>query len=432
MSSSQYQESNISYRFLGGGEEIGNVGILFENSSPHPLLIDYGLAPTNPPRYPITSPNVKTVILTHVHLDHVGMAPWLVSKWNSNLYCTSITAALLERMWRDTLKVSQLEGYPLIWDIRDLEDALDHLKIFIHEEWNVTENWKWRSHSAGHIPGASMIEIDVGPKTILVTGDYDTRDSPITFGAKSIETDVLFTEGTYGGREHPSRLVEESRFLAEIERIIANGGTILVPVFAVGRTQDILIILNRLSPEIEIHLDGMGKYVTEVMLEHPSFIRNPQELEMAYRRSRRVISKQDRRKAIERANVIVSTSGMLNGGPALWYLDRLRKDPRNAIFLTGYQAQGSGGRNLIEKSEIEIWNKITPIDLYVDIFDFSTHAGNQEIIDFASDSKASEIIIYHSEPQLSRPQLASQLRDNGHVVHEPMNDSVYRINLGQD
>ena len=153
---------------------------------------------------------------------------------------------------------------------------------------------------------------------------------------------------------------------------------------------------------------------------------------MAYRRSRRVISKQDRRKAIERANVIVSTSGMLNGGPALWYLDRLRKDPRNAIFLTGYQAQGSGGRNLIEKSEIEIWNKITPIDLYVDIFDFSTHAGNQEIIDFASDSKASEIIIYHSEPQLSRPQLASQLRDNGHVVHEPMNDSVYRINLGQD
>ena len=233
-------------------------------------------------------------------------------------------------------------------------------------------------------------------------------------------------EGTYGGKDHPNRQEEEKRFLRSVEKVVENKGTVLIPSFAMGRSQDILMILQDSDFDLNIHYDGMGKTITKTMLEHPEMILNPSALKLAFGNSKKVSSKSDRKKALD-ADVIVTTSGMLEGGPAIWYLNRLRMDKRNSVFITGYQAEGTGGRMLLEKSRLPIYGNITQIDLETKRFDFSTHAGHKELVDFAKKTQAENVILYHTDNKTARPQLSKSLEDLGINVHSPMNRKSYII-----
>ena len=169
----------------------------------------------------------------------------------------------------------------------------------------------------------------------------------------------MFVEGTYGGRDHPSKEETIQAFIDRILEVTQRGGTALIPAFANGRTQDIVMTLHKHLPELDVHVDGMGKSVARLQMEHPESLRDPQALEDAWKWCRRVSSKSDKKKALD-ADCIVSTSGMMDGGPSIWYLNRLRMDPRNAILLTGYQASGSGGRMLLDLSLIHISEPTRP------------------------------------------------------------------------
>ncbi len=421
---STYPESppdkGLRYHFLGGANEVGNVGVVLEDPSMNRLLLDYGLAPTKPPRYPHEAPYVTDAVVTHSHIDHLGMVPWLSSNYNTTLHATELTAAISEMMWYDCHKISSIEGYPLPWDKRDIDIALSSWKTHSYNKnWNLGD-WNLELHRAGHIPGAAMLHVETPERSVLFSGDFDTRDSQLTVGAQPIKSDVLFIEGTYGGRDHPPQQDEIERFIQRIVEITDRGGTALIPAFANGRTQDIVMLLHKYLPELDVHVDGMGKRVAKLQMEHPEMLRDPSALESAWRWCRRVSSKSDRKKALN-ADVIVSTSGMLDGGPAIWYLNRLRHDRRNAVIFTGYQAINTGGRKLLEERRVPIFGKITNIELEVDQFSFSTHAGHQEIIDFAEACQAEDVIIYHSDPDTARPALAKSLEANGHRVHLPEN-----------
>ena len=413
-------ERGLRYHYLGGGNEVGNVGIVLEDPSSNRLLLDYGIAPTKPPRYPNEAPYVSNAIITHSHIDHLGMVPWLASNHNTKLHGTELTAAISEMMWYDCHKVSSIEGYPLPWDKRDIDLALSAWETHsFNKPWK-QDDWKLELHGAGHIPGAAMLHVETPTKTVLFSGDFDTRDSQLTVGAKPVKSDVLFVEGTYGGRDHPPKQEENERFIERVVEVTDRGGTALVPAFANGRTQDVVMLLHKHLPELNVHVDGMGKRVAKLQMEHPETLRDPTALELAWRWCRRVSSKSDRKKALD-ADVIVSTSGMLDGGPSIWYLNRLRHNPKNAILLTGYQARNTGGRRLLEERRIPIFGKISSIDLEVDQYSFSTHAGHQEIVDFAAQCQAEDVVIYHSDPTMARPPLADALEANGHQVHTPEN-----------
>jgi putative mRNA 3-end processing factor len=112
---------------------------------------------------------------------------------------------------------------------------------------------------------------------------------------------------------------------------------------------------------------------------------------------------------------------MLSGGPALWYLNRLREDRRNAIFFTGYQAKDTGGRSLMDTGRLEIYGRPAEIDLEWKQFSFSTHAGHKEILDFAKACEAKHVVVYHTDPNHARPPLVEALEAQGHTVHEPVN-----------
>lgn len=413
-------DRGLRYHYLGGGNEVGNVGIVLEDPSSNRLLLDYGIAPTKPPRYPNEAPHVSNAIITHSHIDHLGMVPWLASNHNTTLHGTELTAAISEMMWYDCHKVSSIEGYPLPWDKRDIDLALSAWKTHrFNQPWK-QDDWKLELHRAGHIPGAAMLHVETPNKSVLFSGDFDTRDSQLTIGAKPVPTDVLFVEGTYGGRDHPPKQEENQRFIERIIEVIDRGGTALVPAFANGRTQDVVMLLHKHLPELDVHVDGMGKRVAKLQMNHPETLRDPPALEAAWKWCRRVSSKSDRKKALD-ADVIVSTSGMLDGGPSIWYLNRLRHERKNAILLTGYQARNTGGRRLLDERRIPIFGKLANIELDVDQYSFSTHAGHQEIVDFAEQCQAEDVVIYHSDPTMARPPLAEALEKNGHQVHVPEN-----------
>ena len=124
-----------------------------------------------------------------------------------------------------------------------------------------------------------MIEIETPTHRILWSGDLDTRDSPNTIGAKPIECDILCLEATYGGKNHPNREEEESKFVTAVKNIVRRGGVALVPAFASGRGQDILRILHREAPELNVHYDGMGTRLTRKWFDNPQHIRDPSTLE---------------------------------------------------------------------------------------------------------------------------------------------------------
>ena len=413
-------ERGLRYHYLGGGNEVGNVGIVLEDPTSNRLLLDYGIAPTKPPRYPNEAPHVSNAIITHSHIDHLGMVPWLASNHNTTLHGTELTAAISEMMWYDCHKVSSIEGYPLPWDKRDIDLALSAWKTHQFNQTWKQDDWKLELHRAGHIPGAAMLHVETPNKSVLFSGDFDTRDSQLTVGAKPVQTDVLFVEGTYGGRDHPPKQEENQRFIERVVEVIDRGGTALVPAFANGRTQDVVMLLHKHLPELDVHVDGMGKRVAKLQMEHPETLRDPSALESAWKWCRRVSSKSDRKKALD-ADVIVSTSGMLDGGPSIWYLNRLRHERKNAILLTGYQARNTGGRRLLDERRIPIFGKLANIELDVDQYSFSTHAGHQEIVDFAEQCQAEDVVIYHSDPTMARPPLAEALEKNGHQVHVPEN-----------
>ena len=412
-------ESGIRIHFLGGGDEVGNVGVVLEDDKSTRLLIDYGLAPSSPPRYPSEAPPVTDAIFTHTHIDHIGMAPWLVGNHQTKLHATSLTASLSRVMWKDTYKVSSIEGYPLPWDRRDEDEANEAWEVHNYSQWVEFHNWKWQLHPAGHVPGAAMIEIDTPKYRILHTGDLDTRDGPNSFGAKPVECDILLLESTYSGKEHPNRVEEEARFVAKVVEVVERGGIAIVPAFASGRGQDVLRILHSSGYDLNVHYDGMGKTVSQKWLEHPEHLRDGDAFEDAFRWSKRVRSKSDRKRALE-ADVIVTTSGMLDGGPALWYLNRLRMDNRCAVLFTGYQAEGSGGRKLIETGSIPIYGHNVEIKCELDRFNLSNHAGHSELVSFAEACNPKHVILFHGDPE-TRPILASALEQKGMTVHCPKN-----------
>ena len=190
--------SGFRFHYLGGGDEVGNVGIVLEDAQGTRLLLDYGIAPTSPPRYPKEAPIVHDAVITHSHIDHLGMAPWLCAHHRTRLHGTIITSELSDMMWRDCYKVSSIERYPLAWDKRDIDTALD--SWYVHDfgvPWR-HHNWDLTLHPAGHIPGAAMLHITTPETSVLLTGDFDTRDSSLVSGAQPVQADILFVEGTYG------------------------------------------------------------------------------------------------------------------------------------------------------------------------------------------------------------------------------------------
>ncbi len=391
----------MEVNFLGGASEVGRLGMLLRHQGAT-LLFDYGIQPLDPPKYPLEAPPVDSFFLTHSHLDHCGMVPVISRKSETDLLSTPVTFDVANILLEDSIKVSKAEGFPQPFTKQDIRTMNRDLVSVEYGDSQDIGGFEVEVHSAGHIPGSSMFEM-VGHQTVLFTGDLHTINTQLVWGAHPVKCDVLVIESTYAGRNHPDRLSTEDAFLGKVQEVVERGGVALVPCFAVARTQELLMVLSR--TDHEVWLDGMGRDVSQVYLRHPSYLRSLKKLKNALRRSRVVRSYHGREKALL-GDVIVTTGGMLDGGPVLFYLDRLKEDPRNAVILTGFQVDGTNGRSLLDEGVIDLYGVRTRIGCEVDSYDFSAHAGHDDLVKFVEGCDPSKVILMHGD---ARERLAEAL-----------------------
>jgi putative mRNA 3-end processing factor len=258
-------------------------------------------------------------------------------------------------------------------------------------------------------------------RRILFTRDIQTVNTNLVWGTKPVETDGLVMESTYAGREHPPRDEVERNFVAKIEEILDRGGKAVVPVFAVGRTQEIMLILAK--TDFDVWIDGMGRFVTNLFLQYPQYLKSAKKLKKARNKMNIVKRRSDRRKALK-GDVIVATGGMLEGGPVLHYINHLKNDKKSGILLTGYQVEGTNGRLLMDEGILELYGIKEKIDMDIEFFDFSAHAGHSELLEFAEKCSPEKIILMHGD---NREALAKDLRDLGFEVTLPKNGEDFII-----
>jgi len=329
------------------------------------------------------------------------MIPWLARRHDTAIYATPLTMDVSELLLEDSIKVARLEGFPQPYNKNDVRKAMRNFESVDYGSTVKIGEHEIVVHSAGHIPGAAMYEI-IGHETTLFTGDLNNLSTRLVYGAQPVKCDNLIIETTYAGRNHPERLKLEFQFVQKIKEVISRGGTAVLPAFAVGRTQELLLILR--GQKFDVKLDGMGASVNRIYLKWPEYLRNVKNLRGAMRKVDVVRRARDR--AQTDYDVIVTTSGMLDGGPVIDYIQRLKDDSRNGIFLTGYQVEGTNGRKLMDEGMINLYGTDVKVNAGLNFFDFSAHAGHDDLLRFIRGCDPKRVVLMHGD---NRELLAADL-----------------------
>jgi len=362
------------------------------------------------------------LLLTHSHLDHSGLVPHVVAERGCPVWSTDASIDVAEILAFDSLKIAKAEGHELPFNMGDVQEMIGaHMSIRTNR-WFTIEGASVRAHRAGHIPGAVSYELEGGNSTMVFSGDIGGQPMRLVKPPRLPACDTLVLEGTYSGREHPDRPKLEQAFLDKVEEVVSNGGRVVVPAFAVGRTQEILLLLA--ETDVPVWVDGMGRRVSKLYTHHPYQLRSVNKLKQALEQVRFVHNFEMRNKAGDRPGVIVTTSGMLDGGPVLSYLKRLHRDKRTEILLTGYQVAGTNGRRLLDTGRILIDEKEVKVACPVSHFDLSAHAGHSELVAQAKRCQPTKVVLYHSE---NREPLADSLREEGFEVLMPRTGETFGI-----
>jgi len=396
---------------LGSGKEIGRSAVLVEGKGTS-LLLDYGVAlgEGDEPELPLSiAPSKLTaLIVTHAHLDHVGAAPLLYISGKIPTIMTPLTRDISELMIEDMLKIS---GYYLPFEHLELRNMLENTKPIGYYKELELNNARVQLISSGHIPGSAMVKIIIGERSLIYTGDVNTIDTRLVSSAdtSNLEADTLIIEGTYADVDHPERPMIEKKFIDTIVEILEDGGTVLVPAFSLGRSQEVLALLAEKLPYITVYYDGMVRRITEIMLSYKNYLNKPDLLEKAVKIFEPVRGWDMRKKIWKEPCVIVAPAGMLKGGPSLYYIKRLWSGRNNAIILVSFQAPGTPGRMLIEEGTF--MEKGPRITARLEWFDFSSHAGFSGLFNIVKRVKNLEkVIIVHAE-ESSANYLATKIRE---------------------
>jgi len=236
---------------------------------------------------------------------------------------------------------------------------------------------------SGHIPGSASILVEGGGKRLLYTSDYNTIDTRLLRAADKDygELDAVIIESTYANEDHPDRRNLEKELVNRITDVVETGGTVLIPSFSVGRSQEIVCVLAAYHFEYPITIDGMTREVNRLLMNHRESLRDPKLFMEAMHSADTVEGWRDRRIATKKPGVVITPAGMLKGGPAAFYIQKLGKKRQNAVFLVSYQVPGTPGHELLEKGKCVIDGKMRKIKAQVERFDFSSHCGASQLRD---------------------------------------------------
>ncbi|MCK5239939.1 MAG: beta-CASP ribonuclease aCPSF1, partial [Candidatus Thorarchaeota archaeon] len=435
---------------LGGFKEVGRQSMFLQTPESN-VLIDCGVNVGTPskafPRLDMPEFNIAeldAVIITHAHLDHCGMVPFLFKYgYRGPVYMTAPTLNLATLLQLDYLDVAEREGKLRPYRDRDVKEAILHtITLNYGEVTDIAPDVRLTLHNAGHILGSAIIHLHIGDGqyNLAYTGDFKFGRSrllePATFTFPRLET--LIVESTYGHPtdKMPPRQEVEKKFAGIIRKTIERGGKVLIPVLAVGRAQEIMLVIEDLVtkkriPKIPVYLEGMIAQATAIHTAHPEAL-SKKIREMIFHQGVnpflneifvQVDSHTQREEIVEgEPCIIMATSGMLAGGPSVDYFRLLAPDEINSLCFVSYQGEGTLGRR-IQKGwkEVQMRNRngntqVVPVNLQVETVEgFSGHSDRKQILNFIKrvSPVPEKVLTCHGE--------ASKCVNLASTIHKSMN-----------
>ncbi len=435
-------------RFLGGAQSVTGSKTLV-TSGKHHLLVDCGLFQglkslrlKNWEPFPLEPRRIDSVLLTHAHLDHSGYLPLLTRNgFHGKIFCSAPTRDLTELILKDSARLQEEDAHfanqhgfskhqpaePLYTE-KDAKAAIDRIVVLPPGRWfDLPGQMRFQLLPSSHILGSTFVVVESEGCRIVFSGDLG-RLNPLLYSTPALleNADYLVMESTYGDRTHHLPL-EKGEISGRLAHIICEtfqkGGQVILPSFAVGRTQDLLFLLAELKdqkriPELPLYLDSpMGVNASQIFYDHPKWhVLTPWQVERILNTSKMLKSQEESIQVMRKAApaVIIAGSGMLTGGRVLHHLAARLPDDRNTILLAGYQAAGTRGRLLQEGiSELKIHGKYIPVRARVEIIaGLSAHADQSEMITWLKGFKAPPKMTFlnHGEPQAS-DALRVKIRD---------------------
>ncbi|MDD5162934.1 MAG: MBL fold metallo-hydrolase [Candidatus ainarchaeum sp.] len=394
----------IFFTALGGAKEVGKSSLLIDYGEK--ILFDRGVKlNARKTEYPLpVTTNLDAVIISHAHLDHSGSLPHLFLQSNVISFLTVSTLDLAKLLWFDSLKIAGLESMAPEWTKEEIHKA-EKFSFPTHYKKNIqiTKEAHLEFFDAGHILGSAISVLSLKRQKIVYTGDFKFLETRLHHGAdlsRIKNTDILITESTYGDREHPPRKEVEKLFVEKVVDTLDKGGHVLVPAFAIGRSQEIIDILHEYKIGAPVFFDGMGQKAAKIMLDHPDLLKDARFLRKALSNAIWVRNPSFRKKALKEPSVIVTTAGMLSGGPVGYYLKEIYKNSDSAVLLTGYQVEGTPGRQLLETGKIEVDGSLLDVAAHVEKFDFSAHADQAESIQAIRKLSPKKIVLVHGDAEV--------------------------------
>jgi metallo-beta-lactamase family protein len=415
------------------------------------LLVDCGLFQgskelrlRNWDRLPVDPASIEHVILTHAHIDHTGYLPRLVRDgFDGTVYANAPTTDLCRILLPDSARLQEEDAEHAAFKkfskhahpepLYTEEEAHAALAKFVsipHQmdtQFPIGRNFLVRLYAAGHILGSSSIELEIRENgkstTVLFSGDIGRYDQPILRDPEHPpRADYLVCESTYGNREHPSGSPYDALTDA-LTRVAQRGGQLVIPSFAVGRTQTLLYVLRQLEeyqriPRLPVYVDSpMAISATDMYLRHKYDHDMEFQREAAasgkndplHSKNAHMTRSRDESRQINNVKfpcVIISASGMATGGRILYHLAKRLPDDRNAVILAGFQAEGTRGRALLEGAQsLRIHGEEVPVRAEViHMSQFSAHAGRSELLRWLKDIPAPprQTFLVHGEPSAAR------------------------------
>lgn len=411
--------------FFGAAAEVGRSCILVESADTR-LILDAGIKLGEVEEHPqitdLQLERVDAAVLSHAHLDHCGYVPHLFSHgYDGPVYATKPTLELVNVIMNDYLGISKPK------DVTK-EGAAKAPKRFkmveYHKEFRV-KDIKIKLVPAGHILGSAMVELDDGKDRLIYTGDVNLRSTKLLEPAytESLSANAMIMESTYGGKDDvfPAEKVVLGKLVESLKETISTGGKVIIPSFAVGRAQEMLFILDDyirsgVLPQVPIYVDGMIGKVMRIYRHNVIYCKDEVQKRILMSEDDPFKSKnfiivagkaaRDRAIKSDGSCIIVTTSGMLKGGPVLRYMEKLAGDPNNKMIIVGYQAVGTPGRELQDGArEVQIGDAKSKMDirLKVDSFHLSAHADRPQLLKLVTKVKGLKtIFIDHGEETKSK------------------------------
>ncbi len=459
-----HEDKWVRVTFLGGSREVGRSCYLLQTPESK-ILIECGVNVSNiqqspylyiPEVQPLDS--IDAVVITHAHLDHCGLVPILYKYgYKGPIYLTPPTRDLMVLLQLDFIEVAGREGTPIPYESQYIREALKHtITLDYGVVTDISPDVRLTFYNAGHILGSAIAHFHIGEGlyNIAFTGDFKFERTRLFDRAETSfpRLEALIMEATYGGSQdvQPTRKEAEEKLIAIVNETIKKGGKVLIPTFAVGRSQEVMVVLeeairNKKMEDVPVYLDGMIYEATAIHTAYPEYL-NASLRDLIFHHGInpfisenfvRVDSPSKRQEVLEdqSPSVILATSGMLNGGPVMEYFKALASDEKNTIIFVGYQAEGTLGRR-IQKGWKEVpfpsngRREVVKVNMRVETVDgFSGHSDRRQLMNYVRslNPRPDKIITVHGDENKCIDLASSIYKTYRIETRAPMNLETIRF-----